>query len=184
MPLPEGSIDATGLHAGVILRAAEIAAIRARTAELNGVIAGVASAVNAKVFDANAFFADVLAHGYMVGGVKLTAAFLTGGIFSYDGVHPQNLGYAILANEMIKVINAQYGAAVPQVDVRSYLLGAHAATTPFANETVFSLEAYKSLLKMMAPEALTDRLEPQRSIRPRVQRDDDPASHDIRTRID
>jgi lysophospholipase L1-like esterase len=172
-PLPEGSIDATGLHAGVILRAAEMAAIRARTAELNTVITGVASTVNAKVFDANAFFADIVANGYIVGGVKLTAAFLTGGMFSYDGVHPQSLGYAVMANEMIRTINAAYGAEVPEVDFRPYFGGAQATTMPLANDTVFSLEAYKSLLKTMAPEALTDRLETRRSVRPRIQRDND-----------
>jgi hypothetical protein len=41
LPLPEGSIDASGLHAGVILRAGEVAAIRARIADLNQVIASV-----------------------------------------------------------------------------------------------------------------------------------------------
>lgn len=172
-PLPEGSIDATGLHAGVILRAAEIAAIRARTVQLNTVITGVASGVNAKVFDANAFFADILAHGYIVGGVRLTSSFLTGGLFSYDGVHPQSLGYAVVANEMVRTINAAYGAQVPEVDFRPFFGGAQAATTPLANDTVFSLEAFKSLLHAFAPEALTDRLEPQHSIRHRIQRDDD-----------
>lgn len=173
MPLPEGSIDATGLHAGVILRAAEIAAIRARTTELNTVITGVASTVGAEVFDANAFFADIVAHGYIVGGVRLSASFLTGGMFSYDGVHPQSLGYAVVANEMIRTINAAYGTEVPEVDFRPFFGGAQAATMPLANDTVFSLEAYKSLLQTMAPEALTDRLGTGRSIRPRVQRDDD-----------
>ena len=172
-PLPEGSVDATGLHAGVILRAAEIAAIRARTTELNTVITGVASTVGGKVFDANAFFADVVAHGYIVGGIKLTASFLTGGMFSYDGVHPQSLGYAIIANEFVKTINSGFGANVPEVDFRPYLLGAQAATMPLANDTVFSLEAFKSILQVFAPEALTDKLEPQRSVRHRVQRDDD-----------
>ncbi len=173
LPLPEGSIDATGLHAGVILRAAEMAAIRARTTELNTVITGVASTVNAKVFDANAFFADIVANGYIIGGVRLSASFLTGGMFSYDGVHPQSLGYAVTANEMIKTINAAYGAEVPEVDFRPYFGGAQAATMPLANDTVFSLEAFKSLLHVFAPEALTDRLETRRSVRPRIQRDDD-----------
>jgi len=172
-PLPEGSIDATGLHAGVILRAAELAAIRARTTELNTVISGVASTVNAKVFDANAFFAGIVTHGYVVGGVRLTASFLTGGMFSYDGVHPQSLGYAVAANEMIRTINAAYGAEVPEVDFRPYFGGAQATTMPLANDTVFSLEAFKSLLHVFAPEALTDQLEPRHAVRPRIQRDDD-----------
>ena len=172
-PLPEGSIDATGLHAGVILRAAEIAAIKARTTELNTVISGVASTVGAKVWDSWTWYNDFKANGYIVGGVKLTAAFLTGGFVSYDGVHPQSLGDAIIANEFIKTINAGFGTSVPEVNLLPYFGGAHAATMPLANDTVFSLEAYKSLLKTMAPEALTDRLEPHGTVRPRIQRDND-----------
>ena len=66
-----------------------------------------------------------------------------------------------------------YGAEVPEVDFRPYFGGAQAATMPLANDTVFSLEAFKSLLHVFAPEALTDRLETRRSVRPRIQRDDD-----------
>ncbi|MEP0775630.1 MAG: hypothetical protein HRF46_14890 [Acidobacteriota bacterium] len=154
-PLPEGAITATGLQAGVILRAAEVAAIRVRTAELNAIIAAVAAQVGAKVFDANAFFAGVVRNGYSVGGIKLTPEFLTGGLFSYDGVHPQTLGYAIVANEMINTINREFGTKVPAVDLRPYLLGARAATTVQAAGAVFSLEAYRSLLQIFAPNADT-----------------------------
>jgi hypothetical protein len=35
-------------------------------------------------------------------------------------VHPTPRGYAILANEMIKAINAKYGASVPGVDATKY----------------------------------------------------------------
>ncbi len=153
-PLPEGSFDpATGtLTPGVILRAAEVAAIRARHAELNTVIASVASQMGAKVFDANNLFASILANGYLVGGVKLTASFLTGGLFSYDGVHLQNLGNAVLANEMIKFINARFGTSVPEVNLRSYLLGAAAATSVLAGNTQFSMAAWHNLLAVTVPE--------------------------------
>jgi hypothetical protein len=153
-PLPEGSFDpATGtLTPGVILRAAEVAAIKARHAELNTVIASVASQMGAKVFDANSLFASILANGYVVGGVKLTASFLTGGLFSYDGVHLQNLGNAVLANEMIKFINARFGTAVPEVNLRSYLMGAAATTSVLAGSTQFSMAAWQNLLAVTVPE--------------------------------
>ncbi len=159
--LPEGSVDAAGLHAGVILRAGEIAAIRARTAEVNGIIKAVAGGVGAAVVDANAIFNDILAHGYMVGGIRLTSAFLTGGILSYDGVHPQRLGNAIVANEFIKVINAGFGAHVPQVNLLPLLTGESAAvaTTVMAANTVFSEQAAISVIKLFAPNALTDKLQ-------------------------
>ncbi len=154
LPLPEGSFDpATGtLTPGVILRAAEVAAIRARHAELNSIIASVASQFGAKVFDVNSLFASILAEGYVVGGVKLTASFLTGGLFSYDGVHLQNLGNAVLANEMIKVINAAFGTSVPEVNLRGYLMGAASATSVLAGTTQMSMAAWQNLLAVTVPE--------------------------------
>lgn len=170
-PLPEGSVDQSGLHAGVILRAAEIAAIKTRTAEINGIIAAVAQGVGAKMFDFNALFTDIGAHGYIVGGIKLTSSFLTGGLFSYDGVHAQTLGYAVIANELLKFINAQYGSEYPEVDLRGYLLSAQSATTVQAAGAVFSLEAFESLLGVLVPEAQTAHLHPARVVRPQLNRD-------------
>ncbi len=41
--------------------------------------------------------------------------------FSLDGVHPNNAGYALVANEFIKVINAAFGSNIPTVDATQYL---------------------------------------------------------------
>ena len=151
VPLPEGSIGATGLVAGVILRASEVAAIRARVAEFNAIVVAVAAQTGTKVFDVAALQQDILAHGRVVGGVRLSASFLTGGLFSYDGIHLQNLGNAVYANEWIKTINAAFGTEVPEVDLRANLLGAAAATTVLAGNTQFSIEAWEKLLDTLAP---------------------------------
>ena len=164
-PLPEGSVDAQGLHAGVILRAAEIAAIQARTNDLNGVITAVAQAVGAKVVDFNAIFADIIAHGRLVGGVELGPAFLTGGIFSYDGIHPQRLGYAIVANEFVKAINADYGTKIAEVNLQPFVNGTPSATSVSTTATVFSTAAAVQLIKSFVPQALTDKLEAGHVIR-------------------
>jgi len=37
------------------------------------------------------------------------------GLFGLDGVHPNMYGHAVMANELIKAINAKYGVAIPQV---------------------------------------------------------------------
>ena len=167
LPLPEGSIDASGLHVGVILRAGEIALLQSRTRELNDVIKAVAAQFGAKVVDFNAIFANLGTHGYMVGGITLTPAFLTGGILSYDGIHPQRLGYAIVANEFIKVINAGFGAHVPQVNLRPFLTGegAAAATTVMAANTVFSEQAAISVIKLFVPNAIFDSFGTHRVVR-------------------
>ncbi len=53
-------------------------------------------------------------------GVKYSAKFVTGGTFSLDGVHLTGRGYAIVANEFIKAINAKYKSTLPQVDPNKY----------------------------------------------------------------
>ncbi|MFI5167278.1 MAG: SGNH/GDSL hydrolase family protein [Thermoanaerobaculales bacterium] len=166
-PLPEGSFDpATGtLSAGVVLRAAGIAAIQARTADINAIIAGVAQQTGAKVVDFNAIFANIVAHGYLVGGVELGPGFLTGGIFSYDGIHPQRLGYAIVANEWVKGINAAYGTKVPEVNLQPFLTGTASATSVMAGGVVFSAEAAAQVIKDILPGANTDRIFPSHAVR-------------------
>ena len=77
--------------------------------------------------DVNAFYRTLLAEGYVVGGVVLRNNFLSGGIISLDGVHPTELGYAILANEFIRVIN-QAGAELEPVNLGPFT-GVVAAAT-------------------------------------------------------
>ena len=69
---------------------------------------------NVVVVDINALFKNLSANGIVVGGKKLTTGFL-GGLFSLDGVHPSNTGYAILANETIHAINNQFGTKIPLI---------------------------------------------------------------------
>jgi len=38
------------------------------------------------------------------------------GIFSFDGIHPSNTGYGLVAYEFIATINKAYGTHIPQVD--------------------------------------------------------------------
>jgi hypothetical protein len=161
LPLPEGSIDASGLHAGVILRAGEVAAIRARIADLNQVIAAVAAQTGAKLIDVGPLWAQLTAGDYIIGGVPISSAFLTGGVFGYDGFHPTDLGYAIVANEFVKGINAQLGTKVPLVNLRPFLTGEGSvgATSVAAANAVFSSQAAAALVKAYAPYALTDKLE-------------------------
>jgi lysophospholipase L1-like esterase len=80
--------------------AAEVAAIQEAVAAFNVVIETHAAAQGAAVVDVNAVLQTARARGIVVGGQRLTTAFL-GGLFSLDGVHPTNTGYAILANEFI-----------------------------------------------------------------------------------
>jgi lysophospholipase L1-like esterase len=103
-----------------VLDALEIGNVQARTAALNTIITNVANSKGLAVFDSNTFFNVVARNGLVVNGVNNTASFVSGNLFSLDGVHPTPRGYAVVANEMIKAINAKYGAAVPGVDATKY----------------------------------------------------------------
>jgi len=97
----------------------EIKDIKDATIAFNNVIKGEATAKNLALFDANAFFTSIQG-GTVINGVLHSPAFISGNLFSLDGVHPTPRGYAIITNEVIKAINAKYNASIPQVDVTKY----------------------------------------------------------------
>ena len=133
--LPDGSVGASGLSQGVLLYPDEVAAIRARTTELNGVIASVGSANGAVLVDMNSIFNNVKANGYTVGGITLNASFLQGGLFSADGFHASNIGYAVVADEIIKALNASKSANIPEPNLATALFTADVPTPSPASRT-------------------------------------------------
>ncbi|MBV8373034.1 MAG: hypothetical protein JOY69_07210 [Candidatus Eremiobacteraeota bacterium] len=46
-----------------------------------------------------------------------------GGLLSFDGLHPSNTGYALLAYAFIGTINAAYGTNIPQINVKAAYAG-------------------------------------------------------------
>jgi hypothetical protein len=161
-PLPDGHIAQDGLHAGVLLYADEVGLLHQQVAAFNGVIATAAASVGAHVFDANALLADFAVHGRSYGGIKVTTSFLTGGIFSYDGVHPSNIGYAILADELVKFINETYDAQIPRVDVYGALFQPDVAPAAGAApqgrgavgnraRSLYPLQTWQTILDMFRP---------------------------------
>ncbi|GAB4332268.1 MAG: hypothetical protein OHK0038_07850 [Flammeovirgaceae bacterium] len=75
---------------------------------------------NIALFDANKMFADIVKSGFRQDGFVHSAAFITGGLFSLDGVHPTPRGYAIVANEMIKAMNGKFKTNIAQVNIGDY----------------------------------------------------------------
>ncbi len=167
LPLPEGSIDGTGLHAGVIIRASEAATITSHILGYNAAIKSTAAKYGAKVVDLAPAYHTWTTTGVVVGGVRLTNTFLTGGISSYDGAHLQQIGYALVANEWIKTINAEFGMAIPPVNLRPLVLTAQAATTVLAASFVLDQATGIQMIKGYAPYALTDKLVVNRGVRNR-----------------
>lgn len=55
--------------------------------------------------------------GISVSGIHLQPDFSPNGVVSTDGVHPNSRGNAIIVNDMLKVIENEFGAEIPRVDV-------------------------------------------------------------------
>jgi lysophospholipase L1-like esterase len=154
IPLPEDLQVIQGQAVpGVVLRSEEIQVINGRISEMNAVIRSTAAQYGVPVVDVNGIFGRIAAGDpWVVGGIELTAQFLVGGIFSYDGVHPQNIGQALIAVELIKVINEFYGAQIPQVNMDEVLcIGGCSDQGPPAfaasKDALFSQEAFQQVLQ-------------------------------------
>jgi len=101
----------------LVLDADEQASCANAISAFNATIASVASANGAVVVDFFTFFNNIAKNGYSIAGEEYTTAYVEGGLFSLDGVHPSSRGYGIVANEYIKVMNSAYGMSIPLVDV-------------------------------------------------------------------
>jgi len=117
---PYGLDPRNPIETQYVLDANEIALVRDYVNSYNTTIKLAAAASNLAVFDAFTFLNNVKANGLVVNGISLNSGYVSGGIFSLDGVHLTPRGYAIVADEYIKAINSQYGAAIPLADVSAY----------------------------------------------------------------
>src|SRR3954453_2986425 len=149
-----------------VLSKAEVATINDYVIAYNQIIAKAASDKGAALVDANALLRDLAANGIAVGGIHYTSAFLTGGVFSYDGVHPTAFGYAFVANHFIDAINRQFGGSIPEVDLYPFVFGPlpkSAAADQAMTGFVFTPEARRSLLQSFGvPKWIIDGTKPPR----------------------
>jgi hypothetical protein len=166
-PLPDSS-SAAG--PGVLLYADEVALLKTRGAEYNAATKAAAATYGYKYYDPNDLLARSKA-GFDYGGATISAAFLTGGMFSYDAFHLTPIGYALLADDMIKFINANFpGANLREPDLSTYLYAGGTAgglsgpfTAPYAwapmtdaekataIEQIFTLDFANQIAAMFPP---------------------------------
>jgi hypothetical protein len=118
-PLPAAGDPVTG-NPGVLIYASDVAFLKQRGADYNTAIKAAAAASGYKYYDTNDFLLRLKA-GFDFGGITINAAFLTGGAFSYDGFHLTPIGYAILADDVIQFMNANFNAGLSRVNLTTYL---------------------------------------------------------------
>lgn len=109
---------ATGpLPANVVLTASEVTTIQTAVNNYNRVIAQKTAEKNGVLVDINALVTSAEQTGFPLGDGRVVTTNFLGGLFSLDGVHPTNTGYAIIANEFIRKINQRYRTNIPLVDI-------------------------------------------------------------------
>jgi lysophospholipase L1-like esterase len=63
-------------------------------------------------------------------GLCCTLGYLYG-LLSFDGLHPSNTGYALIASEFIGTINKAYGTHIPQIDVKAAYGGTRCSNSKY-----------------------------------------------------
>ncbi|MBX7056889.1 MAG: hypothetical protein K1X75_02405 [Leptospirales bacterium] len=131
---PQGRANYSGLRAFYrtsvsspdhVLDDSEVATITTFLTKLNQEIYNQAAANGYAITDARVVFDDIKRNGRVIRsssgwspGLAQANWPLPGkpGIFGLDGVHPNRYGHAVLANELIRSINAKYGVSIPAID--------------------------------------------------------------------
>ncbi len=110
------------IPAGGVVSAAEAETLTRGVDALNEQIRELATARNAEVYDLHGFLRDVADDGIDAGGKTLTADFL-GGFYLLNGVFPGRTGHALIANDILALLNARYGKGYSEIDVAAVRAG-------------------------------------------------------------
>jgi lysophospholipase L1-like esterase len=132
LSIPQDSLKCVGM--GIISRLTErpypipkkyflslsdISKIQATTTAYNQIISGLATNFKLGVVDMNTKLKE-LQSGIVWDGISLNTTFVTGGVFSLDGIHLNPRGCALTANFIIDAINNTYKSTIPYVNVTNY----------------------------------------------------------------
>jgi lysophospholipase L1-like esterase len=121
------------------LDAAEIAQVQSTVNQYNAVIAQQITAARDIPVDIHTYLGGLAQNGITINGYPATIGFL-GGLFSLDGIHPTNTGYALIANQYIQAINAGMNTKIAPVDVSSI-----ASTDPLFGPNIKPIGAAASI---------------------------------------
>lgn len=104
------------LPKGFVLRGEHASEISSRVQALNETLAALAREKGAVLYDLCGFIRRLRQEGVPIAGRRLTAGFL-GGFYSLNGYYPGKTGHALIANELIGLINRTFDAHYETLDV-------------------------------------------------------------------
>lgn len=127
----EGWGTQVAIPAKYVLDAIELSAINDATAAYNATIKSISTQYNLAHVDLYSIMKEFSAMeeneegemeyvGVTIDGHEYSAEFVTGGVFSLDGVHATGRGSAVIANAFIEAINKEYDAKIPLAAINDY----------------------------------------------------------------
>ncbi|MFH1159321.1 MAG: hypothetical protein V1733_00025, partial [bacterium] len=102
-----------------VLTLDEINNIQTATTAYNQKISDMAGLYGLALVDMNTKYKG-LKDGIVWDGIKMNTKYVTGGVYSLDGIHLNPLGNALTANYFIESINAEFGSTIPYLDITKY----------------------------------------------------------------
>jgi lysophospholipase L1-like esterase len=111
-----GSASTSPIPDQYVLTSTETQKVKDAVVGYNAKLKAKADEKGLAFFDMDAF-TKANQSGFKYNGMDMSGEFVTGGIFSLDGLHLTPRGYSALANEMLKTINAKFGSNFPGVDL-------------------------------------------------------------------
>ena len=117
IPVPIG--NGRPLPDAMVLSASEAASLSAAVTAYDAAIATEAQTRGYALADLAGLLRQASTTGFDIHGVRYTSAYITGGLFSLDGVHPDDLAHALIGNAVIAAVNATYGSRIPPLDLNA-----------------------------------------------------------------
>ncbi|UBM63494.1 hypothetical protein LA303_05875 [Candidatus Sulfidibacterium hydrothermale] len=103
-----------------ILTENEIATVKKATDDFNAIMKNLADEYNLAFVDFNSIMKDIDQNGITMNGITFTTKYITGNLFSLDGIHLTPQGNAAVANYFVQAINDKYGTKIPEIDVSTF----------------------------------------------------------------
>ena len=105
------------LPPGSVIGSDVAAQVRSRVAALNQVIQSLAQESGAVVYDLHGLFARVRDSGLVVSDTRTLTRDYLGGFYSLNGYYPGATGHALIANELLTLLNQTFGTTFPLIDL-------------------------------------------------------------------
>ena len=92
--------------------------------EYNRILTTSAKLTNIPTVDLPAIYEKILNGQYVSeDGFRIDPSFPKGNFFSQDGIYPSAIGQAVIANEVIKVMNQSYKTKIPLINITEFARG-------------------------------------------------------------